>query len=163
MDMREHIEQSNLIEGITGVRELEQSMRAWTFLIAQPELTHAVIHETQRLIVANDRSLRDNERGAYRDLSNTNVSVGTHVPPRWYEVVDLMVDWLGGVKERTPWRNHAYFEGIHPFVHGNGRTGRMLMWLQQIELEEEPRLFEASKKYDYYLELDAERYLQGRN
>lgn len=157
LDMREHIRQSNLIEGISDPAEVEQSMKAWAFLLDQPRLKHDVIRHVQRIITANQPGLCDDQRGAYRDVSQTNVRVGAYRPPSWDQVKILMCDWLRDLEARSPWINHVVYEGIHPFVDGNGRTGRMFMWWQQIRERQEARLFEAADRFDYYRELERTR------
>ncbi len=155
--MREHIRESNLIEGITDPGEVDQSLKAWQLLLEQPRLDHDVIREVQRIVTANQRNLRDNQRGAYRDVSHTNVRVGSYRPPSWDQVADLMRDWVRNLETRTPWVNHVVYESVHPFADGNGRTGRLFMWWQQIREDEQPRLFRAAHRFDYYDELERGR------
>lgn len=151
--MRTHIEQSNLIEDIKDPAEIDQSLKAWNWLMEQDEVNHGVIMGLQRRIVLNQKDLKTNQRGAYRDLSRTNVQVGGYSPPAWMDVQDLMDDWLDGLDGREPWVNHVYFEGIHPFADGNGRTGRMLMWREQLERHVEPTMIRAAERYAYYRDL----------
>lgn len=55
---------------------------------------------------------------------------------------------------------HAQFETIHPFLDGNGRTGRLIitLFLSEREILEKPLLFLSSyfKKYqnEYYSRLN---------
>jgi Fic family protein len=67
---------------------------------------------------------------------------GGMTPPSWVEVPAAMADWIsetGRVMEaRSPIealaKMHARFEQIHPFVDGNGRTGRLLLNLVLVRL-----------------------------
>ena len=67
--------------------------------------------------------------GHYRGL---NVRVGRWFPPTYQRVPAMMqelLDWLGNEPEplmRAVW-GHRYYETIHPFADGNGRTGRVLI------------------------------------
>jgi Fic family protein len=160
-DMRERIRESNLIEGITDPREVEQSLKAWELLMEQPCLDHDVIREVQRIVTANQRNLRDDQRGAYRDVSHTNVRVGSYRPPTWDKVAALMHYWVRDLDNRSPWINHVIYESVHPFADGNGRTGRLFMWRQQVREGEQPRLFRAANRFDYYDELERGRRRQS--
>lgn len=159
--MRECIRESNLIEGVSDPVEVDQSMEAWRLLVQADGVTHSVVKNVQAVIVANDPRLGSEQRGAYRDLTRFDGTVGDYVLPRWFDVQGLMDDWLDGVTLRTSWINHVYFESIHPFCDGNGRTGRMLMWFDQIGRGEQPSLVRAAGKWDYYRSIAMHRRLHA--
>lgn len=151
----DHIRQSNLIEGINSTKEDEQSWKAWEYLIAKDKLTNGNIKATQRLIVKNQKDLEPNQKGQYRDASQTNVFVGSYKPPDWGFVKPMMDDWIWIYPhmELNPWQMHVRFEKVHPFCDANGRTGRMLMWWMEVKLGQEPTLFKAENRQEYYLAL----------
>lgn len=147
--MREHIHQSNLIEGYDSVEHDATSDVAWGYLVRQEKLTHEVIKNVQMIIVA-PQELDILEVAEYRDTTKRNATVGNQAAPLWPMVKGLMDNWLLDYKKMTPKQAHIRFEKIHPFCDGNGRTGRMLMWWQQIKIGEEPLLLVAKDKEEYY-------------
>ena len=50
---------------------------------------------------------------------------------------------------RLAW-THATFEQIHPISDGNGRTGRLIMFIQALQNEAIPPLIIKERKYAYY-------------
>jgi Fic family protein len=46
--------------------------------------------------------------------------------------------------------NHAYFEWIHPFIDGNGRTGRLLLNWLSLAHRKEFYVIESGKRHEYY-------------
>lgn len=69
-------------------------------------------------------------------------------PPAWPEVRAAMVDWAKA-SARIPKANrpllllagsHAEFERIHPFLDGNGRTGRLILNLKLVRLGYPPAI-----------------------
>jgi hypothetical protein len=60
---------------------------------------------------------------------------GGMTPPSWVEVPSALVDWVASLRELNEAPEfiegvaeaHARFEQIHPFVDGNGRTGRLIL------------------------------------
>lgn len=46
--------------------------------------------------------------------------------------------------------NHAYFEWIHPFIDGNGRTGRLLLNWLSLQHRKEFYVIESGKRQEYY-------------
>jgi hypothetical protein len=91
---------------------------------------------------------------------------GGLIPPEHTEISARMHDWLAGVRaiRAEPFpiaeavaRHHAAFERIHPFLDGNGRTGRLLVNLVLVRLgyppaiiqkRERPRYLEALRRAD---------------
>lgn len=95
--------------------------------------------------------------GCYRDRQNyvgLTLETATYVPPPPAAVPELMADLTGllqyrseGVKHVSVLMRaaiaHVQFEAIHPFLDGNGRTGRMLIPFMLLA-EAEPPLHLAS-------------------
>ncbi len=158
IQIRKLIRESNLIEGITGEKEIDQSIVAWYYLmdLLMP-LTHQAVRKTQKIITINQANLSPGERGYYRDMAQVNVRVGTYFPPDYSQVAQLMDSWLKQYEDLGPWEAHKRFEAIHPFADGNGRTGRMLMWWHEIREGLEPTLIRAKDRQDYYDKLSASR------
>ena len=150
--MREHIRESNLIESIDDPAEDKRSRWAWKWFIQQPKITTEVLFELHRRITL--KQLQASVRGKYRPCQ---VWVGRHVPMPPAEVPVAMNLYLNQLNHHwsifDPIAMHVEFETIHPFIDGNGRTGRMLLWWHQIQLGEEPTLFRAAERWEQYYPL----------
>lgn len=79
-------------------------------------------------------------------------------PPDWTQVQSLITDWVGrainipNAEGRFPEvlaEVHAEFERIHPFLDGNGRTGRLLTNLLLIRLGYPPAIIRKSERARY--------------
>lgn len=145
-----HIYNSNLIENIDDPEADAQSCEAWAYLLQQKELTPDIICKLQKMITLSQADLMPNERGYYRDMAKVNVYMSGSVPPLYHMVKPLMDNWLLDYKELPPLAAHIRFEKIHPFVDGNGRTGRMLMWWQERQAGLEPTLIKYEERDKYY-------------
>ncbi len=117
------IEQSNLIEGIQRLPTPAEFNAHKQFL----SLDQITILDLQDFVavVAPGKPLRT-EPGM-------NVRVGSHVAsPGGPEIAVQLQGILDGanVGWTDPWRTHCLYEELHPFLDGNGRSGRVL-WLWQ--------------------------------
>lgn len=146
-DARKFIKGSNQIEGITDLEEIEQSLKAWEYLESQPVITAAVVKEVQRIITANQPELEATQRGEYRKIP---VRIGGLYAPNAGLVPALMDSFLAELEQMTPLVAHIRFESIHPFVDGNGRTGRMLMWWHVAKLGKNPFYYGKKEQRAYY-------------
>jgi hypothetical protein len=82
---------------------------------------------------------------------------GGMVPPSWVEVSVTMTDWVDSLVRITADANpvealaaaHAAFERTHPFLDGNGRTGRLLLNLLLVRLGYPPAIIYTRDRNRY--------------
>jgi Fic family protein len=114
-------------------------------------ITERVIKEIHSLVLMNDR---DNA-GVYRSI-NVIISGAKQVPEKPYLINDKMRGLLTfyDQSDAHPIEKiaefHLRFEGIHPFIDGNGRTGRLLMNLQLIKSGYLPVNIKYKDRMRYY-------------
>lgn len=157
--LKEYAHESNLIEGIDSEEADKDAQKAWNDLLGRTAKGRALTNQTIQAL--QDDLTRSQEmpffwRGVYRDRNRIKVQVGGYEATKPEHVSRAMDEWLNKHDERTPQENHIAFEKIHPFADGNGRTGRMLMWLQEYRTGQRPTLIRFQDRDEYYKWFDEE-------
>lgn len=120
------------------------------------ELSETVIKQIHYLVLAN----MPQDRGVYRKIPVT-IAGAKHTPvqpyliePKLHELLDWYkntdVDFITKLA-----KFHIEFEAIHPFIDGNGRTGRLLINLELMKLGYPPIDIKYADHKSYYDAFDA--------
>lgn len=109
--------------------------------------------------VAPHEDATDAERPGNWRQHDIEPFAGGMKPPDFTDVPRLVTDWIGQVGELAkptegPFpealaRTHARFEQIHPFLDGNGRTGRLALNLVLIRLGYPPAIIYKRDRNTY--------------
>ena len=121
-------------------------------------LSESVIKNIHSLVLMN----RPEDKGVYRRIPVKIMGAYTE-PVQPYLIEPKMTELLQSDNERKGAihdiervaRFHLEFEGIHPFIDGNGRTGRLLMNLELIKCGFPPNNVKFTDRKRYYDAFDA--------
>lgn len=146
--------ESNKIEGIYDSDSLVQARKAWDYLMDFYRLDNRVVKRAHEILMKN-QDIEEKYKGEFRDIP---VMIGGLVKNQPRIVIDsLMRDLcddingtlVGGFHD--PMDFHIRFEGIHPFIDGNGRLGRILMNWQSVRMRTDRLIIiEEEGKEEYY-------------
>lgn len=131
MTLTDFIRESNLIESISRPVRDDEIVKYQGFM----KLSFVALDELCEFqaFVAPDRPLRTKP--------GMNVRVGNYVAPEGGPNIQKRLDIILR-KIRTnadhPWMNHCAYETLHPFLDGNGRTGRALWAWQMLRAKRDP-------------------------
>lgn len=139
--IREALYESNAIEEVYDDLALKQQLQAWKFLSSRKTITPDVICFAHWLITQDQ--LPPGEAGYFRKV---NVYVGSWRGAMPIVISPMIKTWCEDLQKLSAKEAHIRFEKIHPFIDGNGRTGRLLYyWMDQ-----EAKVLTDDNKYRYY-------------
>lgn len=153
----EFLRESNNIEHVRDDDALEQAILAWHYIKNEDRLTTSSVLKTHKILMLH--KLVGNRKGYLRQ--ETVWIAGREGKP-WFALPELVENWCEDMNDLTTGaRNatkdeervkelHVRYEEIHPFVDGNGRTGRIFMNWLRIKLGMLILVIKESEKQEYY-------------
>lgn len=156
-DAIEMLRESNNIEDEWGDLSLQQAIFAWDYCTQQKQLIPSVVLKTHKILMLHH--LVGNQKGYFREQQ---VWVGQREGAPWYAVPTLIENWckkanfvLGitnpvkGIEDIIK-DDHIAYEHIHPFIDGNGRTGRIFLNWQRVKAGLPILTITEKEKSSYY-------------
>lgn len=144
--LKEHLEVIGHKEAFDYVKQLVSENK---------QINEKVIKDIHYLVLANKRE----DRGVYRRVP-VRIMGATHEPPQPYLIASKMEELLKKYKNSDEdivtklARFHIEFESIHPFIDGNGRTGRLLVNLELMKAGYPPIDIKFTDRLKYYEAFD---------
>lgn len=144
--LKEHLEVIGHKEAFDYVRQL---------ISENAQISEKVIKDIHYLVLADKKE----DRGRYRRVP-VRIMGAAHEPVQPYLIVPKMEELLEQYKNSEEdivtklARFHIEFEGIHPFIDGNGRTGRLLVNLELMKAGYPPIDIKFTDRLEYYEAFD---------
>ena len=145
--LKDHLEAVGHKEAFDYVRQL---------VTEHAPLTERIIKQIHYLVLADKKE----DRGVYRRVP-VRIMGAAHEPVQPYLIEPEMKRLLLRYAECDEHivtklaRFHIEFEGIHPFIDGNGRTGRLLVNLELMKAGYPPVDIKFADRISYYDAFDA--------
>ena len=144
--LKDHMEAVRHKEAFDFVRDLVKE---------QVPLSESIIKQIHYLVLADKRE----DRGVYRRVP-VRIMGAKHEPVQPYLIQPKMEQLLEVYRNSAEHiitrlaRFHIEFEGIHPFIDGNGRTGRLLVNLELMKAGYPPIDIKFADRISYYNAFD---------
>lgn len=145
--LKEHLEVIGHKEAFDYVRQL---------VCENTEISEKVIKDIHYLVLADKKE----DRGIYRRIP-VRIMGAAHEPVQPYLIIPKMEELLAEYKNSKEdivtklAHFHIEFEAIHPFIDGNGRTGRLLINLELMKAGYPPIDIKFTDRLKYYEAFDA--------
>lgn len=144
--LKEHLEVIGHKEAFDYVKQLVSE---------NAEISEKLIKDIHYLVLADKKD----DRGVYRRIP-VRIMGAAHEPVQPYLIIPKMEELLEEYKNSKEdivtklARFHIEFEDIHPFIDGNGRTGRLLINLELMKAGYPPIDIKFSDRLKYYEAFD---------
>lgn len=152
------IDQKPMKEHLEAIGHRDAFMYVQHIAAKEIDLSESVIKNIHSLVLMN----RPQDKGVYRTIPVRIMGAFAEPAPP-YMIEQKMTELLLIDKERRQTmhtieriaRFHLEFEGIHPFIDGNGRTGRLILNLDLIRNGYPPINVKFTDRKRYYDAFDA--------
>lgn len=132
-----HVEDSEIHKDVDEIQNYINAMNYGLKRLRSLPLSLRLIKEIHARLLAGVRGAGRNP-GEFRRSQNwiggATIATATFVPPPAHQVMPLLDNFEKFLHSQTPMPAlikaglmHTQFEGIHPFLDGNGRVGRLLI------------------------------------
>ncbi|QWT17435.1 Fic family protein [Collinsella sp. zg1085] len=145
--LKEHLEVIGHKEAFEYIRQLVRE---------NVQISEKLIKDIHYLVLADKKE----DRGVYRRVP-VRIMGAAHEPVQPYLIIPKMEELLEQYTNSTEdivtklARFHIEFESIHPFIDGNGRTGRLLVNLELMKAGYPPIDIKFTDRLKYYEAFDA--------
>jgi excisionase family DNA binding protein len=149
------IDQKPLKDHLEAIGHKEAFEYVQTLVAEGTPLTEQVIKDIHYLVLSDKKE----DRGVYRKVP-VRIMGAANAPAQPFMIRPLMEQWLADYAQSQEnivtkmARFHLAFESIHPFIDGNGRTGRLLVNLELMKAGYPPIDIKFSDRLAYYQAFD---------
>ena len=149
------IDQKPLKDHLEAIGHKEAFEYVQTLVAEDTPLTEQVVKDIHYLVLSDKKE----DRGVYRKVP-VRIMGAANAPAQPFMICPLMEQWLADYAQSQEnivtkmARFHLAFESIHPFIDGNGRTGRLLVNLELMKAGYPPIDIKFSDRLAYYQAFD---------
>mgnify|MGYP001587806209 CR=1 FL=1 len=155
------LEQSNAIEAEYDAQALLDAFSAWQYIRRHRTLNLWNIRNTHYRLMQSRTTIGKTDIGAFRTEA---VWIAGREAIHWANIKPMLEEWcddlntlLKGARDATMDEErvkqfHVRYEKIHPFLDGNGRTGRIFMNWQRLRIGMPLHIIHTGREQqEYYL------------